>query len=600
VNDRTSYGEDRKAGNAGGRGSVHLRALIDPRQGDIEDDASSTKQHSMLRLAGSLLAEVSLPKLFTAWVLLILLPGLVFGLAPLAVSIWLSTLTRSMSADVGWVISTVLLLAIVATGLLAGHRLLRIAEGAFWSLNSLAIQPAYALVREGIRHLAVVARGDERRARLERAAALSAGVIVCALSIAVAALVWPSTRWFGVLADLATPSPLLLAGLANAVFAIGVYVAVVAPIWGIADAAMGAPRDLIRFDGNAEGERLWRVAHLSDLHIVGERYGFRIESGRAGPHGNERVQRLLDKLDAIDSERPLDLILITGDATDAGRSSEWGEFLESLAQHPRLAGRALLLPGNHDLNVVDRANPARLELPTSPGKRLRQMRTLSAIAAVQGDRVRVVDARARQLGQTIFGALASESGSIARFADQGTRRLARHLERVWLDAFPMVLPPDGPDGLGVILLNSIAETHFSFTNALGLITTEQARKLRVVVELYPKARWIVALHHHLVEYPKPAKSFSERVGTALINGSWFVRQLRPFAERVVAVHGHRHVDWVGECSGVRIVSAPSPVMEATNDEPTHFYILRLASGAGGGLRLLPPERVDLAGEAGPT
>ena len=51
----------------------------------------------------------------------------------------------------------------------------------------------------------------------------------------------------------------------------------------------------------------------------------------------------------------------------------------------------LMLPGNHDVNIVDRANPARLDLPFSPGKRLRQMRTLSAIAAVQGDRVHVVD-----------------------------------------------------------------------------------------------------------------------------------------------------------------------------------------------------------------
>ncbi|MBQ8105791.1 MAG: FAD-dependent oxidoreductase, partial [Afipia sp.] len=33
--------------------------------------------------------------------------------------------------------------------------------------------------------------------------------------------------------------------------------------------------------------------------------------------------------------------------------------------------------------------------------------------------------------------------------------------------FPLALPPDREDGLGVILLNSNADTHFSFTNALG-------------------------------------------------------------------------------------------------------------------------------------
>ena len=45
-----------------------MRPTIDPRRGDIEDDASSTKQRSMLSLAGSLLAEISIPKLVIAWV----------------------------------------------------------------------------------------------------------------------------------------------------------------------------------------------------------------------------------------------------------------------------------------------------------------------------------------------------------------------------------------------------------------------------------------------------------------------------------------------------------------------------------------------------
>ena len=77
--------------------------------------------------------------------------------------------------------------------------------------------------------------------------------------------------------------------------------------------------------------------------------------------------------------------------TDAGIATEWAEFLDAVELHPALAERMLILPGNHDLNIVDRLNPARLDLPFSPIKRLRQMRTLSAIAAIQGHRVRVVD-----------------------------------------------------------------------------------------------------------------------------------------------------------------------------------------------------------------
>jgi hypothetical protein len=31
--------------------------------------------------------------------------------------------------------------------------------------------------------------------------------------------------------------------------------------------------------------------------------------------------------------------------------------------------------------------------------------------------------------------------------------------------------------------------------------------------------WIIALHHHLVEYPMSVSKLSERIGAALINGS---------------------------------------------------------------------------------
>ena len=37
------------------------------------------------------------------------------------------------------------------------------------------------------------------------------------------------------------------------------------------------------------GTRIWRIAHWSDVRVVGERYGFRIESGRSGPIGNRSL-----------------------------------------------------------------------------------------------------------------------------------------------------------------------------------------------------------------------------------------------------------------------------------------------------------------------
>ena len=159
----------------------------------------------------------------------------------------------------------------------------------------------------------------------------------------------------------------------------------------------------------------------------------------------------------------------------------------------------------------------------------------------------------------------------------------------------MVVLPKSEDSLGIILLNSNAQTHFSFTNALGLVTSEQTRAIEKIAARFPKANWIVALHHHVVEYPKAAKALSERIGTALVNGTWFVRRMQRLAGRVVVMHGHRHIDWIGDCGGLVIVSAPSPVMDVTDDKDTYFYIHTLGVASNGRLALFEPERIVLPG-----
>ncbi|CAH1672037.1 MULTISPECIES: metallophosphoesterase [unclassified Chelatococcus] len=578
-----------------------MNPIIDPRGGDAEDDACSSKKRSLFAIAGSLLGEINLPKLALAWVILALIPGVLLGLVPLIATAWFSSVSDRVHAIAG--IGSLMLLALVAAiGWYAFRPLFRVAERNFWSLNSLVVQPGYALCREGLRHLAERFlshdANEARRAYLRAATAIGAGVLACGVASAIALTAWPHTRWSGGMADLADPLRLVVPALANTVSVMAAYLAAASLTWGIADGSMDQPRDLVNFDKVPANVRRWRVAHLSDIHVVGERYGFRIESGRAGPRGNERLHEVLARLDAVHARDPLDLLLITGDMTDAGRSAEWAEFLDAMARHPALAARSFILPGNHDVNIVDRANPARLELPGSAGKTLRQMRALSAMDTVQGSRVHVVDpaesglGAGSGLGVSLAEALEPHRIRIAAFADTGGFRLSMGLGDVWARAFPMVLPPAEADGLGVVLLNSNAETHFSFTNALGMVGEEDMRAMLSVLAQFPKARWIIALHHHPVEYPMPA-AFSERVGTALINGSFFVRQLKPHGHRIVAMHGHRHVDWVGRCGPLKIISAPSPVMEATDSEPTHFYIHTLAAAPDGGLALLEPERIDM-------
>ena len=574
-----------------------MRPVIDPRDGDIEDDASSPGQHSLLSLAGTLLAEISFPKLAVAWIWLIILPGLLLGLAPIVASVWIDALYSKIRAPFAELWPAVLLLAIIVGGLLGGRTLLRLAEASFWSLNALAVQPGYMACREGLRHLAerwLPAHATSlQRDRLRGAMAGVAGVMVCALALLVLAAAWQKAQLWGDVGNLLSPRQLAPVVIANSVVIVAGYLAVVSLVWAIADATLGQPRDFEKYCAPPIAGRLWRIAHLSDVHVVGEQYGFRIESGRSGPRGNERFRQTLAQLEIIQAENPLDAILITGDLTDAGRSSEWAEFFEALTAYPQLAERLLILPGNHDLNIVDRANPARLDLPTSPNKRLRKVRMLSAMSALQGQRVRVVDRDRGRLGASLEETLKPHLGSLITFADCGKPRLSSELTKLWARIFPLVLPPDCDDGLGIMLLDSNSDTHFSFTNALGMISVEQTKAIEVARAQYPQACWIIALHHHLIEYPRAAKAFSERIGTALINGNWLIRRLKPCAGQVVLMHGHRHFDWIGDCAGLRIVSAPSPVMSLAENASGCFYVHSFAVAPQRRLQMLPPQRVRL-------
>jgi 3',5'-cyclic AMP phosphodiesterase CpdA len=576
-----------------------MRPLIDPRNGDFESDASSSKSRSLWSIAGGMLAEISLPKLIVAWFVLLGLPALLLGAMPIAASMWINATALTLVELSYGLVPLLLLIALAATALLGFRRLFRVAERSFWALNSLAVQPAYALCREVLSQIADrLLRRDAaaRRAKWRAITAILSGLIICLVSIGVLLLIWPHVRFVVEFSALNDPVALLKAALANSIAIVAAYVAVAVLVWSVADAMMPATCDLEGFAApiggdQARDEQIWRVAHLSDIHVVGEQYGFRLESGRSGPRGNGRLIKVLKRLDDIQAEQPLHAILVTGDITDAGLATEWAEFFDAVSQFPRVAQRMFLIPGNHDINVVNRANPAQFDLPTSPNKKLRKLRVLSALNAIQGTRVHVLDRRSKRLDETLERALNPYVAGMVRYAETARPRGYLELDDLWSNAFPMVLPPEHHDGLGIILLNSNADTHFSFTNALGMVSSDQFSAVDAVFAQYPRACWIICIHHHVIEYPRADVALSERIGTALINGQWFVRRLQPFADKIVVMHGHRHHDWFGRCGAFPILSAPSAVMGGTDDAPTGFYIHTIAVGSDGKMRLRQPQPV---------
>ena len=578
-----------------------MTPVIDPRSGDVEDDASSTKNRSLLAITGSMLAEISLPRLLFVSTALILFPGFLLGLAPLVASAWLQVMSQAVRSSVLDIWPILIFLAALLVGLFGGVRLFRLAEQSFWSLNAIVIQPVYVVLREVVRQfvegLLVQRVRGATRARVRAIAAAGAGIVLSLLAVLAVLAAWPSARFMVAPIDVSSPAQVIVAAIANGVVIVASYLAAAALVWGFIDAWTAQPHDVRHFERGPPTGRSWRVAHLSDLHAVGETYGFRIESGRAGPQGNHRLARTLARLSAIHAADPIDLVLVTGDMTDAGRSTEWAEFHEALRPYPWIAERILMVPGNHDVNIVDRANPARLDLPGSPNKRLRKFRTLFSMYSLMGERVHIMDKTRKRLGPSLRRALDPQLNWMVHYANHGRPRLDAKQKELWARVFPMILPPATDDGLGVMLINSNADTHFSFTNALGMISVEQLNSIREIAAGYPNACWIIALHHHLVEYPRKAKSLSERVGTVLINGNWMIRQLQPLTGRVVLMHGHRHINWIGECMGLKVVSAPSPVMEARDDVTTSFYIHTLLRTAEGNVALGQPEEIRIEGVA---
>jgi 3',5'-cyclic AMP phosphodiesterase CpdA len=297
------------------------------------------------------------------------------------------------------------------------------------------------------------------------------------------------------------------------------------------------------------------------------------------------------------ASNPFDHILVTGDITDAGTRAEWAEFLDLLRGYPQLRARLSFVPGNHDVNIVDRTNPGRLDLPWSAIHALRKLRVLLALDAIQGERAHIVSGPSGTLGPCLRDYLREPKRAerLRALADKGSARGRAEIAAVWDTIFPLVEPAPTDDEYGLILLNSNARSHFSLTNAIGVINPSQLRALESVLRKFPQRAWAILLHHQVVEYPVTSISLSDRIGLALVNAPDLLAAIAPHASRILVFHGHRHWDWIGTCSGVVLCSAPSAMVGSHENGKTRgcFHVHQLALGQDGGLRLATTERVEV-------
>lgn len=577
--------------------------IWDLRRGDDDDNRSSPPGGSFHALILPTILELNYLKASLCFLVLIIGPAILVGLALSVVATYWEFLSHAASATRSSLVTGVgSLLALFLVALWLGRRFVSAVVINARHLHYSLIFPIFVAVREVLQTIgARIGRGSadpERLWKRRRVATILAAFLFCVAGLALGLTIEVSTGLKLVNVERVRFWATAKSALGNAAIILGFSTVFESSLWLWRELRLKSPvLDWVGEPPIADSSIL-RVAHLSDVHLVGDPYGYRMETGRSGPRGNRRFRKAIRKLREIHAQIPLDRILVTGDVTDAGTRAEWLTFVSLLRECKEFRERLSFVPGNHDVNIVDRNNPGRFDMPWSAGMALRKLRFVLILDAIQGERTYVVDRSSLKLGPTLreYLRMGNRASLLCELATRSSIRGRIEIAKVWNGLFPLVEPATSDRGCGLILLDSNAPAHFSLTNAIGVVNPIQLKALKALLNNFPSARWILMLHHQVVEYPDASIPLRDRIGLALVNAPELLATIMPHASRVIMLHGHRHRDWIGTCGDIVLCSAPSVTLGAEESEENlgSFHIHRIALENSRNLRLISTERIKVA------
>lgn len=581
---------------------MSVSRIWDLRRGDTDDDRMSPYAGGLRSVVLSAILEFNYLMAPIGFFALIIAPALLVGIAPSIVATYGNLVLYSAKhAERNLAVSLGFFVTLAGLALWIGRPLLTTIFKRFRHLHYVLVYPIFVAVREtlvvGIEQLGTRTSTPVQLWRKRRIGTVLAALLFVAGGLFLALSVELSFGLKLIDVERVQVWSVIFAALGNAAVILGFSTAIESLYWLWRELTLKDPVVDWVPPPSEPPLRSLRVAHLSDLHIVGERYGYRMESGTHGPRGNHCIRNTIRKLSETHKLSPLDRVLVTGDVTDAGTRAEWAAFLDLLRGCPELRQHLSFVPGNHDVNIVDRTNAARLDLPWSSAQALRKLRFVLALDAMQGERAHIVDRASRSLGPSLREYLREgrRAEHIRSLAERGAIRGRWEMAKIWGDIFPLVEPPHTDDGYGLILLDSNAVSHFSLTNAIGVVDPSQLASLKFVLRNSPGRAWIILLHHQVVEYPISSIRLRDRIGLALINAPDVLATIKPYASRVLVLHGHRHKDWIGTCGKVVLCSAPSASMGCDAEMYRgSFNIHELALAEDGGIRLAASKHVRVA------
>lgn len=309
------------------------------------------------------------------------------------------------------------------------------------------------------------------------------------------------------------------------------------------------------------------ITHLSDLHFVGHETAWRLETGvvkgSSGLQGNGTVSNLLDRA----FKGTAKVLIVSGDITDCGGRTEFLAFSNALRRYSDDDPKKCLIiaPGNHDLNIIDSRNPSRIAtpIPFAAFRLIRLIRYIRYFELLRQhmhlDSCFIVAGDGQLNGTSLKEYISSVSSDIDAYQNDtlglfGQIKLSRKLR----GAFPLYVEIDSE--WGALVVNSCWPTATSASNAFGWVDIQQLNKLRLLLRANPNRRFMLVLHHQIVDFEGVASRWRDDAATILINRDELMRALSEAKNGIVVFHGHRHIDAVGEVGNMLVISAPSAAL----------------------------------------
>lgn len=323
----------------------------------------------------------------------------------------------------------------------------------------------------------------------------------------------------------------------------------------------------------ADPEELFRIIHISDIHITGVEGAKTLEQKS---FESSEFKNTLNRIRGLNA----DVVVVTGDITDSGDQPAWDLFSDYFCESG-LDTPTIVIPGNHDfvLSKTMRSDDLGMQVQLRICRFLKVLhRVLTPeFRSMENDTGDIVSSKELLAGGLSFieyyltdPPRFRGGRDIDVFLDwdhpiQGTPPPERgpdfdKPQRILAEIYPLALPTN-KEHL-IIALNSIQydwSADFIAENAIGFIEKEQFERLRRLVAQYGPSNVVVCLHH-----PPGLRRLLHKSALLHLQNSPKLLAVCKEINCNLILHGHAHDRHFSKIKNVQVVCPGASIKNPTS------------------------------------